>query len=85
MATFASTSPPVPQATSHITTTCAALKLSKKFSLENAIRSIFGWLLLRIFPQERGIEKHEWVEIYDSEEEEELHDNNSGSGYKLSS
>jgi hypothetical protein len=32
---------------------------------------------------DREIQKHEWVEIYDSDEEE-LHDNNSGSGSKLS-
>jgi hypothetical protein len=57
---------------------------SKKCQSENATRSIFGLLLLKGYPpMDREIQKHEWVEIYDSDEEE-LHDNNSGSGSKLS-
>jgi hypothetical protein len=82
METFVPTSLPAQLVALRIAITHVSIDLPKKYWSENPTRRIFGLLLLRGYsPKDRKIEKHEWVEIYDSDKE--LHDSKSGSGSKL--
>lgn len=59
----------------------AGLDPDKEHLSENPTRSIFGWLRFDGYaPGEREIWEHEWFDLGDSDEEEEMEESNDSSG-----